>query len=175
MVAFQTTTVNLPDKYRRNTQVCLWRAQSVDNDLARDFSYEELTIGLKHLRHGIAPGPDNIHAEFLIHAGDHAKEWLRKFFNKCLLTCKLPRIWRRATVIAILKPNKPKDEPKSYRPISLLCTCIQNIFLPKHYTNMEQPTTCYNQQHNYYHNLNKHCNPHQLPVGVGLNVQLRLR
>ena len=62
-----------------------------------------------------------MHAEFLIHAGDHAKEWLRKFFNKCLLTCKLPRIWRRATVIAILKPNKPKDEPKSYRPISLLC------------------------------------------------------
>ena len=51
-----------------------------------------------------APGPDNIHAEFLIH-GDHAKEWLQKFFNKCLLVvlpCKLPRIWRRATVIAIL-------------------------------------------------------------------------
>ena len=50
----------------------LWRAQCVDTDLARDFSYEELTIALKHLRHGKAPGPDNIHAEFLIHAGDHA-------------------------------------------------------------------------------------------------------
>ena len=99
----------------------LWRAQSVDTDLARDFSYEELTIALKHLRHGKAPGPDNIHAEFLIHAGVRAKEWLRKFFNKCLQTCKLPRIWRRATVIAILKPNKPKDDPKSYRPISLVC------------------------------------------------------
>ena len=55
----------------------LWRSQSVDTDLARDFS-----------------GPDNIHAEFLIHAGDHAKEWLRKFFNKCLLTCELQRICR---------------------------------------------------------------------------------
>ena len=99
----------------------LWRAQSVDTDLARDFSYEELTIALTHLRHGKAPGPYNIYAEFLIHAGDRAKEWLRKFFNKCLQTCKLPRIWRRATVIAILKPNKPKDDPKSYRPISLLC------------------------------------------------------
>ena len=30
-------------------------------------------------------------------------------------------IWRRATVIAILKPNKPKDDPKSCMPISLLC------------------------------------------------------
>ena len=46
------------------------------------------------------PDPHNIHAEFLIHAGDHAKEWLRKFFNKSLLTCKLPMIWRRATFIA---------------------------------------------------------------------------
>ena len=99
----------------------LWRAQSVDNDLARDFSYEQLTIALKHLRHDKAPGQDSIHAEFLIHAGDHANEWLRKLFNKCLLTCKLPSIWRRANVVAMLKPNKPKDEPKSYRPISLLC------------------------------------------------------
>ena len=74
-----------------------------------------MTIALKHIRHGKAPGPDNIHA------GDHAKEWLRKFFNKCLQTCKLPRIRRRATVIAIHKPHKPKDDPKSYRPISLLC------------------------------------------------------
>ena len=81
--------------------------------VVRDFSYEELTIALKHLRHGKAPGLDNIHAEFLLLAGDHAKEWLRKFFNKCLQTCKLPRIWRRATVIAILKPNKPKDEPRA--------------------------------------------------------------
>ena len=28
-------------------------------------------------------------------------------------------------------------------------TCIQNIFLPKHHKNMEQPTTCHNQQHNH--------------------------
>ena len=30
-------------------------------------------------------------------------------------------IWRKATVIAVPKPIKPKDDPKSYRPISLLC------------------------------------------------------
>ena len=27
--------------------------------------------------------------------------------------------------------------------------CIQNIFLPQHHHNMEQPTTCHNQQHNH--------------------------
>ena len=28
-------------------------------------------------------------------------------------------------------------------------TCIQNIFLPQHHQNMEQPTTCHNQQHSH--------------------------
>ena len=31
-------------------------------------------------------------------------------------------MWRRANVIGILKPNKPANEEKSYRPIRLLCT-----------------------------------------------------
>ena len=30
-------------------------------------------------------------------------------------------IWRRALVVATPKPNKPEEDPKSYRPISLLC------------------------------------------------------
>ena len=34
---------------------------------------------------------------------------------------KLPKTWRRATVVALPKPNKPAHDPKSYRPISLLC------------------------------------------------------
>ena len=34
---------------------------------------------------------------------------------------KLPKTWRRATVVALPKPNKPAQDPKSYRPISLLC------------------------------------------------------
>ena len=34
---------------------------------------------------------------------------------------KLPKTWRRATVVALPKPNQPAQDPKSYRPISLLC------------------------------------------------------
>jgi len=34
---------------------------------------------------------------------------------------KIPKIWRRALVVAIPKPEKPMGDPKSYRPISLLC------------------------------------------------------
>ena len=34
---------------------------------------------------------------------------------------KIPKIWRRALVVAIPKPEKPLGDPKSYCPISLLC------------------------------------------------------
>jgi len=33
---------------------------------------------------------------------------------------KIPKIWRRALVLTIPKPEKPLGDPKSYRPISLL-------------------------------------------------------
>ena len=36
-------------------------------------------------------------------------------------TQKFPKIWRKSKVIAILKPGKDSTQPKSYRPISLLC------------------------------------------------------
>ena len=48
-------------------------------------------------------------------------EWVRKFYPFCFERTVNPKIWRRATVVAILKPIKPADDPKRYRPISLLC------------------------------------------------------
>ena len=66
-------------------------------------------------------GMDNIHPEFILHLGSKATHWLRSFCSNCFRTSKLPKIWRRAKVITLLKPNKPVDEPKGYRPISLLC------------------------------------------------------
>ena len=46
---------------------------------------------------------------------------LRDFISSCLRRLKIPKIWRRALVVAIPKPGKPVGDPKSYRPISLLC------------------------------------------------------
>ena len=40
-------------------------------------------------------------------------------------TLRLPKIWRRSEIIAILKPKKPADDAKSYRPISLLCVPLK--------------------------------------------------
>ena len=49
-----------------------------------------------------------------------AKKWLLQLYNQCLATRKLPKIWKKAHVTALLKPGKDPSLPKSYRPISLL-------------------------------------------------------
>ena len=76
---------------------------------------------LNFMKAGKAPGPDNTHPEFILHAVDAKTKWLFQYMSTSLESCIIPKIWRKATVIALSKPNKPKDDPKSYRPISLLC------------------------------------------------------
>ena len=46
---------------------------------------------------------------------------LCQYMSSSLERCKITKTWRKAAVIALPKPNKPKDNPKSYRLISLLC------------------------------------------------------
>ena len=76
---------------------------------------------LQHLKPGKAPGPDSTCPELIIHAGAGLKSWLRGFLSSCLHHLKIPKIWRRALVVAVPKPSKPVEDPRSYRPISLLC------------------------------------------------------
>ena len=82
---------------------------------------EELEAAIKKLKSGKSPGRDNIHQEFVIHQSAKTTAWLCSFITSCFRRSKLPKTWRRATVVALPKPNKPAHDPKSYRPISLLC------------------------------------------------------
>ena len=84
------------------------------------FTTLELSATIKLLKGGKAQGPDNILPELMMHCGEKCLEWVHKFYSFCFEHTVIPKIWRRATAMAILKPNKPADDPKSYRPISLL-------------------------------------------------------
>ena len=90
-------------------------------NISDNFSQREFAAALQHLKPGKAPGPNFICPELIIHAGAALKSWLRDFLSSCLRRLKIPKIWRRALVIAIPKPTKPVGDPKSYQPISLLC------------------------------------------------------
>ena len=94
---------------------------SADGYLCQEFSSNEMSAALKTMKSGKAPGPDDIHPEFILHLRNSATNWLRLFLNACLTFQAIPKLWRKAKVIGILKPNKPAEQPKSYRPISLLC------------------------------------------------------
>ena len=88
---------------------------------SNNYSQREFTAALQHLKPGKAPGPDSICSKLILHAGVALKSWLRDFLSSCLRRLKIPKIWRSALVVAIPKPTKTVGDPKSYRPISLLC------------------------------------------------------
>ena len=99
-----------------------WRALTPSPvNLSGDFSSREFAAALQHVKPRKAPGPDSICPEHIIHAGTALKSGLRGFLSSCLRQLKILKIWRRALVVAIPKPKKPVEDPKSYRPISLLC------------------------------------------------------
>ena len=100
----------------------LWRATTPNAvNISDTFSQREFTAALQHLKPGKAPGPDSICPELILHAGAALKSWLHDFLSSCLHRLKIPKIWKRALVVAIPKPTKSMGDPKSYRPISLLC------------------------------------------------------
>ena len=103
-----------------------WRPTTPDAvNISDNFSQREFTASLQHLKPNKTPGPDSISPELIIHAGAALKSWLPDFLSSCLRRLKIPKIWRRALVVAIPKPAKPVGDPKSYRPISLLCVLFK--------------------------------------------------
>ena len=105
-----------------------WRSfchQAPDRSPPLDFSLPEIDSALRHVKPGTAPGYDNIHPEFLLHLGPRARSWLSKFFSRILRENKIPKIWRKAKVIAIEKPGKDPKIAANYRPISLLSVCYK--------------------------------------------------
>ena len=96
------------------------RVFSADLNLSGDCINDEMVLAIKHLKPNKAPGIDNIHPSFILHQGSKATNWLRSFCSICFRTSKISKIWRHAKVIALLKTNKPVDDPKEYRHIALL-------------------------------------------------------
>ena len=46
--------------------------------------------------------------------------WLTTLFSTCLSRKKVPKLWNVQKLLLSLKPNKPANEPKSYKPMGLL-------------------------------------------------------
>jgi len=91
-----------------------------------DFNIVELCQALRKLKQKKAPGPDKIHNEMLFNLGTKGKEVLCRLVNTTWRTSGIPKAWRTAQIIPLLKKGKPPGEAKSYRPISLT-SCIGKL------------------------------------------------
>ena len=95
------------------------------HSISEPFRPEEHPAALRRLKKGKSPGLDSTFPEFILHAGSALKSWFCDFLSPCMRQLKIPKIWRRALIVAIPKPEKPLQDPKSYRPTSLLCVPLK--------------------------------------------------
>jgi len=72
-----------------------------DKSRPHPFTEEEIWTALQNTKPATAPGYDNIHVEFLKNLGPKARTWLSKFFSRIMATHFIPKIWRKAKVIAV--------------------------------------------------------------------------
>ena len=93
----------------------------------------ELEAAIRKLKTKKAPGPDGVSNDMLKHLGPIAKKTLLQIFNCSWQAGIVPEIWKKATIVPILKKGKAKTSPGNYRPISLL-SCVGKL--------MERIVTC---------------------------------
>jgi hypothetical protein len=79
---------------------------TVNQTLSRNFSLDELETALMSLKPGKAAGFHGIHPEFMKNFGAQTKEWIISFMNDIVSTSKIPNLFKRAKVIAIIKPER---------------------------------------------------------------------
>lgn len=80
----------------------------------------ELSSVLSNLKSSKSPGFDNVPNILLKNLPQKAVQLLTRIFNSCIHLNYFPIDFKRAKIIPIQKPNKPNNNPNSYRPISLL-------------------------------------------------------
>jgi len=77
---------------------------------------------IKQMKEGKVPGIDEIQTKIIKRFGKNTHKWILKFFKECRKTAKVPKQWLKTKVIALLlKLGKLPNDPKNFRPISLLC------------------------------------------------------
>ena len=104
----------------------LWKIPTPEAHIVSEpFRTEEFAAALRRLKPGKSLGLDLIFPEFILHAVSALKYWFCDFLNSCMRQLKIPKIWRRALVFAMPKPEKLLRGPKSYCPISLLCVPLK--------------------------------------------------
>ena len=109
-----------------------------------NFTTEEMAQSMNKCKLKKAPGPDKVSNDMLVQLSSYGKEILLNLLNKTWQLGQLPKIWKTATIIPVLKKDKPKENPSSYQPISLkscICKIIERMINARLYWWLEKTKT----------------------------------
>ena len=98
----------------------------------RDVGFSPFTVdmvvdAIKAAKNSSAEGPDGLCALHLKNLGPKGLTYLTALYNLSVRDSEIPAIWKTAVIVPLVKPGKPADNSKSYRPISLLSPCIKTL------------------------------------------------
>jgi potassium voltage-gated channel Eag-related subfamily H protein 8 len=124
---------------RNDYNACLTRVASYLNQAdtspnALPFTVNEITHALHSLPLNKAPGDDGVYNEVLAHLHRPVGRIMLQLVNCIWETGILPSSFRKSIVLPFLKPDRPADECKSYRPIALtscLCKLVERLVVTR--------------------------------------------
>ena len=67
-----------------------------------------------------APGEDGLYYRHITNLPQRALDYLAKIYSTCIQCSYFPVLWKKGKVKLLPKPNKARDNPRNYRPITLL-------------------------------------------------------
>jgi len=100
---------------------------ATENILDSPISVCELQAAIKQLENRKSPGENQIHAEFLKHAGKDARTSILRWFQQIWETGIVPSLWKKAIVVPVPKTGEDPTSTESYRPISLTSTMEKSM------------------------------------------------
>ena len=118
-------TLPFHDQVTNETKNIRNRLKSTLTKKWRMITPDEVKCHIKQLRNS-SPVPDNIHNRCLKNFTKLLIQYLTNLFNAMVNVGYIPDMWKKANIILLLKPNKDKQQPSSYRPISLL-SCLGKL------------------------------------------------
>lgn len=89
-----------------------------DAIVGANFTLSEVDIALSKTKVNKAAGFNRVYPEFIKYAGPRTREWLSRLYSDILPITIVPKQFKRAKVIAILKLGI--SEATDYHPISLI-------------------------------------------------------
>ena len=129
---FTSVAPHRSDRSTRKIMRDLRRKHKLDPSFT-PFTQDQVSTAIRKSKNSTATGPDNLTSLHLKHLGPLGIAFLTHTLNLSVQKVDIPAVWKDALIIPLLKPGKPAENSKSYRPISLLSPTVkilERLLLP---------------------------------------------